>query len=535
MNFKLNFPAEHDDQRTIQLKPGERLFVLGANGSGKSSLMFHFAQQDLQNTRRITAHRQTWMNTDALDMTSATKLQTEQNIQNTDRDLQSRFRDHYAAQRASMTIYELIDAVNVRARRITDYVDEGDLAAADKASKDESPINVINELLKHSNIPIVIGIQENERIVACKGDVEYSAAELSDGERNALLIAGTILTAPPGTLLIIDEPERHLHRSIIAPLLSRLFQYRSDCGFIVSTHDHGLPLDVPDAQILLLRSCKFNGSRVSSWEGDMLPANMSIDDSLMRDLLGARRNILFVEGAERSLDKRIYSLIFPLVSIIPKGSCHEVERAVSGIQAGQEFHWLKAFGITDGDGYETEQLQKKKEGGVYALPYYSVEALLLHPEIIQRIARKTEDMSGEDASKLIEKALAAGISAVADQTERLSSNLAKKTIRKLIVEQIPNDDELLAGNPVTIQNNARLISDSRKQELDTSVQNRDWNAILSECPIRESSAMADISKILGFRKPELYEQAVLHLLDNDESALNFLRNLFDDLYDRLSA
>ena len=43
----------------------------------------------------------------------------------------------------------------------------------------------------------------------------YGAAELSDGERNALLISAEILTAKDGTLLIIDEPERHLHRSII--------------------------------------------------------------------------------------------------------------------------------------------------------------------------------------------------------------------------------------------------------------------------------------------------------------------------------
>lgn len=193
------------------------LFVLGANGTGKSSLMYHFAQSNAGNTRKISAHRQTWMNTDALDMTPANKLQTEQVIKSTDQQQESRYRDNYAAQRASMTIYELIDAENVRARRITSLVDAGHLEDAAESAKGDAPIAVINELLRQSNIPININIRKNERVMASKaGGLEYSAAELSDGERNALLIAANVLTAPTGTLLVIDEPERHLHRSIIS-------------------------------------------------------------------------------------------------------------------------------------------------------------------------------------------------------------------------------------------------------------------------------------------------------------------------------
>ena len=251
MPFNLQFQAQNADGNVaLQLEAGEILFVLGANGTGKSSLMFHFAQNNAGKTRKISAHRQTWMNTDTLDMTPASRLQTEQNIRNADGNQTSRYRDDYAAQRASITIYELIDSENVRAREITAFVDAGDMEAAVKASVKEAPITIINELLMQSNIPITISIRENGRVMASKdGGSEYSAAELSDGERNALLIAGNVLTAPPATLLIIDEPERHLHRSIISPLLSQLFERRSDCGFVVSTHDHDLPLAVPGARV----------------------------------------------------------------------------------------------------------------------------------------------------------------------------------------------------------------------------------------------------------------------------------------------
>ena len=278
-----------------------------------------------------------------------------------------------------MTIYDLIDAENVRARGIAALVDADDMESAAKASKEEAPITIINELLRQSNIPINISIRENERVMASKdGGPEYSAAELSDGERNALLIAGDVLTASSGTLLVIDEPERHLHRSIISPLLSQLFERRSDCGFVVSTHDHDLPLEMPGARILLLRSSNFNDLSVQSWEADELPVETPIDDHLKRDLLGARRRILFVEGTTRSLDKPLYNLIFPMVSVIPKGSCRDVEHAVVGVRAGEGFHWLRAFGIADGDGYAPDQIQAKSDKGVYVLPFYSVEAIYFH-------------------------------------------------------------------------------------------------------------------------------------------------------------
>ena len=118
MAFDISFPVKNANAPTSQLALGEALFVLGPNGTGKSSLMLHFATNNPGNSRRISAHRQTWMNTDALDMTPASKLQTEQDIRNRDHQQQSRYRDDYAAQRASITIYDLIDAENVRARGI---------------------------------------------------------------------------------------------------------------------------------------------------------------------------------------------------------------------------------------------------------------------------------------------------------------------------------------------------------------------------------------------------------------------------------
>ena len=125
---------------------------------------------------------------------------------------------------------------------------------------------------------------------------------------------------------------------------------------------------------------------------------------------------------------------------------------------------------------------------MYALPFYSVEAIYFHPKIMERIAARQAGVSGEDASALIKKALAAGVDAISNQTERLSQKVVKKSVRKLIIEQIPNDDELLAGQPVILQNDATVILATRKSELDNAVAIRD----LGDSPDKKLGARVGI-------------------------------------------
>ncbi|MCY4547180.1 MAG: AAA family ATPase [Defluviicoccus sp.] len=530
MTFDLSFPTEVGQVHPLRLDVGETLFVLGANGTGKSSLMFRFNTQNRGHARKVSAHRQTWMQSDALDLTPSNKLQTEQQILNQDRNDQSRYRDPFAAARASIAVFELVDAENRRARAMARAYDDGRMDDLSTEAEADSPITVINELLRESHIPIEISIRDNEQVTASKnGGPEYGAAQLSDGERNVLLISANVLTAPPGSLLLIDEPERHLHRSIIAPLLGALFGRRKDCGFVISTHDSELALESGESRALLLRSCAFDGQAPTAWEADELTAGTPPDDGLKRDLLGSRRRILFVEGAEWSIDKPLYSLVFPMVSVVPKGGCAEVEQAVAGSRAAEPLHWLRAYGIVDGDGMDADRIADRRERGVYALPFYSAEAVYFHPTVIARVASRQSSVLGTNEEALVSAAIAAGVAAVRDHTERLSDKVAKKAVRRAVLEQLPNDDELLAGEDLRIENGAGGLRASRKRELDAAVGRNNWEAILRLCPVRETAALDRISTALRFATRKDYLAAVRHLLDEDADALSDVRALFGDL------
>ena len=535
MTFPIHFACTNPALSRMHLEPGEMIFVLGANGVGKSSLMHRFTVQNRPNVKKIAAHRQTWMSSDTLDITPAKKVQTEQYIQSEETLESSRYKDTYADRRASIIVFQLIDAENVRAREIAADVTAGRINDATNKSKVDAPLAVINELLRLSNIPIVIAIRANERIVAHKdGGPEYSAAQLSDGERNALMIAGEVLTAPPKTLIIIDEPERHLHRSIISPLLTQLFERRPDCAFVISTHDHDLPVENPQARTLLVRSCNFNAQSAQSWEADELGANAPLDDILKRDLLGARRKILFVEGTENSLDKPLYSLIFPQVSVIPKGTCRDVEQAVAGVVAGEHFHWLRAFGIVDSDSNDAASIAAKVSRGIYALPYYSVEAIYFHPKVIEMVAVAQAGVSGDDSSVLIESALANAIAEVRAQDEHLCIKAVNKAVAKAIMDQLPGADQYLKNVDTRIVVNSESLMVKRQQELTAALDNSDWEAVLAFCPIRECGARVQIACALNFRSVTDYQKAVQHLLAKDPAALEFVRSLFAGLYDQIA-
>ncbi len=145
MPFQLTTPQPDGTSLDLTVNVGECVFVLGANGTGKSSLMHRFYKTHQSNSRRISAHRQTWFS-NAITLSAAEKRNIETNILSSDASPEARWQDTFPAQRASIAIYDLIDAENVRARSIASAVDNNNYDVANTLSKKDAPIKIINEL-----------------------------------------------------------------------------------------------------------------------------------------------------------------------------------------------------------------------------------------------------------------------------------------------------------------------------------------------------------------------------------------------------
>ena len=533
--FELKIPTVDQDLEHV-LQTGEILFVLGPNGSGKSGLISRLFNAHNQFAKRISAHRQTWFMSNTLDLTPHARDNLESNIKSQDQQEHSRWRQDYAAERAVAAIYDLIDADTMLARTIADLVREGKIAAAKDKVKSPSPIETVNEILKLSNLPIEINIEKRQKVVASRnGSAAYSVAELSDGERNAFLIAADVLTTESGTLLLIDEPERHLHRSIISPLLSLLFEKRKDCAFVVSTHEVMLPVDNPTAKTLLLRSCEYRNSKPTSWTGDFLAPDAPIDDALKRDILGARKKIIFVEGTSgKSLDVPLYSLLFPQASVIPKSSCRDVEHAVCGLREAPEMHWLHVWGIVDNDRRSEEDIERLRNRGVYALSYFSVESIYYHPEMIRLVAVRQAAVTGNNPNALYEQATTGAVRKIQAQRDHLVLDVVKRLVRQDIFAQLPTRMDIQSNDPVELHVDVAALRTAEEKHFDALVAAGKLADLLKYYHPRESGALKEIASGVGLSRSN-YESAVRKLLQEDDDALASWRELFGGLADEVNS
>jgi ABC-type lipoprotein export system ATPase subunit len=532
--FELTLSLDNGTQLNLKLSAGQRLFVLGANGTGKSALI-HKWHAEHDKARRISAHRQTWFSNQSFGLSYGQMRQMPKEIRQSDVRAAGRWQDDYAIYRPGLAIVDLIDAENARARSIAAAVDARDESLARTLSSVSAPLKTINELLRLANIPISLATNAAASMVARKsGSEEFDIAQLSDGERSAILIAADILTAQQGSLILVDEPERHLHRAIISPLLTLLFAKRNDCVFVISTHEVMLPIDDPTARTLLIRGCTFKKSSVSSWDADLIESGESLGEDVRRQLLGARRTILFVEGKDTSLDKPLYSLLFPNVSVLAKESSRDVEEAVRGLRDAADVHWVRAFGIVDNDGRTQQQIDDLKARGVYATPVYSVESLYYDPEIQLRVKSRYVQVIGGEAATRVSEARSTALKSVAAHSDRLAKRVVEKTLRSEILRHLPGQREIAAGKPFSISVDIADAVATETRRFKAALDADDLTSIIARYPIRKTPALEQIIQKLGFQDRDQYESAVRQLLLDDPGTVELIRSQFGSLYAELT-
>lgn len=515
-DFTINYPTFDGVIVEQSISSGQFLFMVGANGTGKSTLMHHYSNQNRGHIRRITAHRQVWFNSDSLEITPMGRQQTEQQISSSDRQAQSRWKDDQAAQRAQAVIFDVIDSENIEAREIAAAARANDMEAVQQLAKVKSPLEKLNDIFKIANLDFQVSVSEGSKLVAVKDGYEnYSIAELSDGERNALLIAANVLTAPKETLILLDEPERHLHRSIVSPLLSTLLTYRDDCAFVISTHDVLLPLDQKQASTLMLR--EYNHAPQQYWLADRIEAVQDMDEDMAVAILGSRRKLLFIEGDSASLDIQLYHLVFPDISTHPVGSCVEVERNVKGLRAAENMHWVSAFGIIDKDQRSEEECRELLVQGIAAIKQYSVESIYYHPQVINYVLARVSETHGIDYATTEQEYRTGIIASIDEHKARLAARMAEKAIRNKILRETPDWRSILEGN-TELAFSTQDILDAENDLIEELIRDADLEQLISRYPIRETPALGIVSRVLGFQSQSKYEQAVRKSLIDSEDA-----------------
>ena len=548
VDIKLPIPKIPDDPDPMELtvRNGDQLFIVGPNGSGKSALIQRFASKNARNSnpnkiKRISAHRQTWFDSPNIDITPAGRQQYESQRLSHDRGNASRFYDSNAKNDLSAIRFDLVAKENARSRSIANHVDNQELTEAQRISAElPSPFDQINELLNRGTLTVKLENSDDQTLLARhpQGD-SFTISEMSDGERNAMIIAAHVITAEPGTVLVIDEPERHLHRSIIQPLLSALFALRrKDCAFIIATHEIMLPVANPEARVLILRSCQWHGNQCVAWDADVLEPNAEIPEDLKLAILGSRQKILFVEGQPGSLDFSLYTALFPSISVIPKGSCEEVRRAVDGLRESHNFHYVRAFGIIDRDDLTDEEVEELADKDIFALDVSSVEALYYCSDAITAVACRQSESLEVDTNELITSMKHKTLEVLKNKgiAERLAARRCQRQIQELALSTIPNWESIRdnPNQPICVSIDPTPYSEELNH-FKKCVKEGNLDKLIARYPLRESRALHAIATSLGCHNQQVYERMVLTRIRNDNQLACKLRERIGPLSETLES
>jgi ABC-type molybdenum transport system ATPase subunit/photorepair protein PhrA len=366
-----------DSPSTIEVRavPGATTVVVGANGSGKSALAhWLYANAGAERATRIVAHRQIWLEQGGHNIAPSQYSQVTQQLLHYNIQPNSRWLDHNPNVRATLPLYRLLAAEAARNGHVSALVDRG---LRDEELEDalvevgESPIGIINRILRRSGLPIEIAVAVDQTFTASRlGGDPYPISVMSDGEKSSLLLAADVLTAPPGVIQIIDEPERHLHRAISAQLVHSIVAERPDCHLVTLTHDLDLAdtLHALGAAVLVLNGCEWGPSNdVTRFDLTQLQADSGFPEGVRRAVLGGRTRVLFVEGDAASLDAPLFKLLYPEWPLQAVGGCSEVIRCVKGIAHTESLHWMTARGIVDEDRRTTSVKQALADVGILVL------------------------------------------------------------------------------------------------------------------------------------------------------------------------
>ncbi|MCR8684103.1 AAA family ATPase [Campylobacter ureolyticus] len=252
-SYKYNLPKTNGgiEEHTIN---NNSVIIIGANGSGKSKLGAWIEDQDPDIVHRIGAQRNLNFNPN-LPLSNYDDAKNKIIYGTDDEDTVKRrdksFRWNWGKSKTTKLIDDFDDVlaalIAMYHNETSEYFKICKKAEKNNLVKPKTPLTVIDKLMEiwNSIFPQRNLLFEDSKFYAheeIKPSEKYSASQMSDGERAVLYLASQVLAIPENKTLIIDEPEIHLHGTIMNKLWESLEDYRSDCLFIYITHDTNLLL-----------------------------------------------------------------------------------------------------------------------------------------------------------------------------------------------------------------------------------------------------------------------------------------------------
>ncbi len=387
--MEIILPKKKDSQDEIKID-SRSIVIIGANGSGKTRFSTNIEKSYDSNTHRISAQKSLTMPKN-VNTTSKEKAEVEFLYGYQYSTVESSIREKINHRWGSNpNIFLLNDYEKLMILLHTEEYEESvkfkdSYINGQNIEKPITKLDKVQEVFEY--------VIPHRKLIKKAGTIEtyptgkdaqiYNASEMSEGERIIFYLIGEVVCTRENSIVIIDEPENHLHKSIIKRLWDRIEQLRPDCTFIYLTHDIDFAVSREKSQKIWMKEYLGN----EEWDYDLLNENMPLPEQLYLEVLGSRKPILFIEGDTDSIDYKLYSEIFKEYTVKPLDSCQKVFESTSSFNSLKDFHHIESFGIIDRDRRTDEQIASISRENIWVSKVAEVENFLLLEDVIKIVAK----------------------------------------------------------------------------------------------------------------------------------------------------
>ena len=313
--------------------------------------------------------------------------------------------------------------------------------------------------------------------VVRNGD-KYSINGLSDGERCVLFYIGNVLLAPENSYIVVDEPETFLNGAVYNELWDLLISERPDCQFIFASHNMDFVQSRTNATYVWCKEFE----APYNFDYEILEEIQEMPLSLLTEVSGTRKPILFCEGTKTSLDYQIYSKLFSEFCFVKPVQGHkQVIQHTKAYNNLQYLHGNTAYGIIDNDWMDESSIQANKEEGIFVLPFNEVEMILVDEAVVKSCLPFDDDKEKQRKFENFQQSI---IESCKAKKDKIISIALKKRLDEFMESHL-----IEKGEPNEHDAHVFLDSLSSKFDVDST-----FNKIKSI--VEESLASSDFSRIL---------------------------------------
>ena len=448
--------------------------IIGANGAGKTSLINELRKNSIDEMYVLPAQKLLYFVSNIHDRNGISRERYIQDLKKIDLkyetiDLyQTKIENDFSNKFTKLITLLVKDYTNIVTRR--------------SRKEKDLPLTLWDrvEYIWNQIFPeIIFELEPDDRVIKVeKNGSKYSINGLSDGERCILFYIGNVLLAPENSYIIVDEPETFLNAAVYNELWDLLISERPDCQFIFSSHNIDFVQSRTNATYIWCK--KFEAPYDLDYE--QLEKSQELPLSLLTEVSGTRKPILFCEGTKTSIDFKIYSKLFSKFCFVKPVQGHkQVIQHTKAYNDLQYVHGNTAYGIIDNDWMDESSIQVYKEQNIFVLPFNEVEMILVDEAVVKSCLPFDDDKEKQQKFENLQQSI---IESCKEKKDKIISLALKKRLDEFMESHLIEKSE-------PNEHDAHVFLDGLSSKFDVDSTFNKINSI-----VEESLASSDFSRIL---------------------------------------